>query len=141
MMTNLPRLAVRAIITDDQKQVLILKRSSTDTGGTKWCLPGGKIEYGETAEEALKKEILEEVNLECISTDFLFFIETLPGNYNEEHYITLIYECKVKGNLRINNESSDYYWLNKEDITKYSFAFYNDKAIVQYFEIQGKDSK
>ena len=59
-----PVVAVRAIIVDDAAKVLVLRRplGSTTAGG--WCLPGGKAEYGETLDQAVRREVLEETGLE-----------------------------------------------------------------------------
>ena len=59
-----PRFAVTAgaIITDNQGRVLLLKHRFRP--GTGWGMPGGFIEEGEQPEEALRRELREEVGLE-----------------------------------------------------------------------------
>ena len=52
--------AAMGIIYDKEKGILFEKR--TDNG--MWCVPGGAMELGETAEEALRREIREETSLE-----------------------------------------------------------------------------
>ena len=42
-------------------------------------MPGGKIDYGETVEQAARKELREETALECIAARFLFHQDSLPG--------------------------------------------------------------
>jgi 8-oxo-dGTP pyrophosphatase MutT (NUDIX family) len=49
-----------AIVTDAERRVLLLQRA--DTGG--WGLPGGFMEPGESLEETVRREVLEEVGLE-----------------------------------------------------------------------------
>jgi len=61
--SNRPYLAVRAIITDESDRVLILKSVKTKHGNGEWCLPGGNIEYGQTAGEAVVREIKQETSL------------------------------------------------------------------------------
>lgn len=56
---------VRALIINDEGEVLLQHRS--DTGF--WGLPGGGVELGETALEALKREVLEETGLIVISAE------------------------------------------------------------------------
>jgi 8-oxo-dGTP pyrophosphatase MutT (NUDIX family) len=56
---NSPVLTVDAVVEQDGK-ILLIKRKYPPYG---WALPGGKVECGETLEEAVKRELLEETNL------------------------------------------------------------------------------
>lgn len=51
------------IIFDAEGKVLIAKRPSHKTGGDLWEFPGGKIETNESAEEALVRELQEEIGI------------------------------------------------------------------------------
>lgn len=53
-------LGVRAIIRNEQGQILLVKHAYSDG----WHLPGGGVETGETCEAALKRELAEEVGIE-----------------------------------------------------------------------------
>lgn len=56
------KIYARAVITNDDGQVLIVKkRKDQDIAPDQWLLPGGTIELGETPEQALTRELLEEV--------------------------------------------------------------------------------
>lgn len=56
---SLIRVAVKAVIQDDEGRTLVVKESGRDW----WDIPGGGIEHGETLEEALARELHEEVSL------------------------------------------------------------------------------
>jgi double-stranded uracil-DNA glycosylase len=58
------RWAVRAVIVDDDRRILLVQYENPATGSTWWGTPGGGIEAGETHEHALRRELLEEVGLE-----------------------------------------------------------------------------
>ncbi len=54
------RQAVRAVVLDPDDRVLLVRFEFPDSG-TKWALPGGGVEPGETDHEALRRELSEEV--------------------------------------------------------------------------------
>jgi len=127
-----PQIAVRAIITNSERKILILKRANTSYGNSCWNLPGGKIDFGETAEHAIKKELKEEINLDCHSSKFLFYLDNLPNEMTDLHFVTLFFECKCSGKIKLNSESSDYKWIDSGELTKYDLVFENDVAISNY---------
>lgn len=53
------RVALRALIRNDKGEILIVKEKSHDW----WDLPGGGLDYGESIEDGLKRELVEEVGL------------------------------------------------------------------------------
>ena len=55
---------------------LLLKRTSAEYGG--WCLPGGKVDYGQEALDAVKNELIEETSLILDHAQFLFYQDSLP---------------------------------------------------------------
>lgn len=59
------KVLVRAVI-EKNGNILVCKRKDKDY----YFLPGGHIEFGESAENALKREIKEELNLEIINLNF-----------------------------------------------------------------------
>ena len=54
---------VAAIVVDSQHRILMAQRADWQHQGGKWEFPGGKLEEGETLEECLQREWLEELNL------------------------------------------------------------------------------
>jgi 8-oxo-dGTP diphosphatase len=130
-----PYLAVRAIITNESGRVLILKRANTAEGDGKWCLPGGNIEYGETIEETVAREIMQETSLNCTDIRFLFYIENPPSEESELHYINLVFVCGGDGKVKLNCESSEYAWIGYDDIHNYKIAFKNDEILLGFWNL------
>lgn len=78
-----------------------------------WEFPGGKIEEGESPEEALVREIKEELDTE-IEVGELF--ETVEYNYPNFHLSMACFLCKVKSGNLVLKEHEDAKWLTVETI-------------------------
>ena len=67
--------------------------------GHLWSPPGGGVEFGETLQEALKKEFLEETNLEVEIGGYLFTNEYIGPNH---HAIEIFFQVRrISGNLKL----------------------------------------
>lgn len=77
--------------------VVLSQRRDPDIVGEhpKWELPGGKVEFGEIPEEALQREIAEELNLEVRALSLVPYIQTNIWRKRgiNKHYAIVCYEC------------------------------------------------
>jgi 8-oxo-dGTP diphosphatase len=137
---KLPIPAARVIVVDSENRVLLLKRQNTDYGDGQWCLPGGKVEYGQTIEQAAARELEEETSLEAKSLEFMFYQDNVPEKPGDLHYINFYFKCVASGSVKINEESSDYRWIPASELANYSIAFRNDAALSAYWEIYENSS-
>ncbi len=129
-----PVAVVRAIIRNAAGSVLVLKRDAADRGGGLWCLPGGKVDYGETLEAAVAREVAEETSLVCTAVRFLFYQDSLPLTAGGMHGINLYFACDVEGELRLSSESSAHVWLAPAELPRLRMAFRNDEGLARYFD-------
>jgi len=133
MTRPIPVPVARAIIPDAEGRILILKRSATSTSGGSWCLPGGKVDYGETVEQALAREVREETGLRCAGPRFLFYQDSLPLVVGGMHCLNLYFECAAEGELTLDAESVEWAWMGRRELNHYIIAFRHDEGLVRYW--------
>ena len=100
---------VVAAVIRDNNRIFATQRGYGDLKGG-WEFPGGKIEKGETPQEALKREICEELDTEILVGEL---IDTIEFDYPTFHLSMDCFWCEVvKGNLVL-KEHEAAKWLNK----------------------------
>ena len=107
---------VAAVITTvnekNETMILATQRGSGDLKGG-WEFPGGKIEASETPQEALKREIMEELDTEIAVGER---IDTIEYDYPDFHLSMDCFWCEIiKGNLVL-KEHEAARWLKKEEL-------------------------
>ena len=107
--TKRQRVAAYGVARRDDEVLLV--RASSDTGvpGT-WWLPGGGLEFGESPEECLVREFMEETGLEVRVRGLLDVVTDVAEWMREEvqlHSIRIIYEVEVvPGSVRPKSSGS-----------------------------------
>ena len=103
---------VAAIIHDDEGRIFATQRGYGDWKDY-WEFPGGKIELNELPEEALHREIWEElethIEIEC-------FFHTIEWDYPKFHLTMRCFLCHFKGGILSLKEHEAARWLSKEEL-------------------------
>jgi phosphoglycolate phosphatase len=114
-----PIATVGGLIFNPQNEVLLIK---TDKWSGLYGTPGGKIDYGESMENAFKREVREETGLEITEINFISINDCIyhPEFYKKRHYLLINYTaCITKTQeVALNYESSDYCWVTLEEAVK-----------------------
>ncbi len=120
-----PKLTVDGIIINNDK-ILLIKRKN-DPFKDKWALPGGYVEYGETVENAVVREIHEETNL-SVEIKELLGVYSSPDRDPRGHTVTIAFILNVKnGDVKGGDDAVDAKFFKIQDLPDLSFD--HDKII------------
>lgn len=123
-----PSLAVNAIVTKEDKILLVKRRIEPFKGF--WGLPGGFVEYGETVEEALRREVEEETGL-TVKPERLVGVYSEVNRHPGRHVVAICYLTKIEeGSLNLDvEESEDVRFFKYNELPK-DLAFDHNKMII-----------
>lgn len=118
-MENLVKIGVCLYIFNSENKVLFGLRKSIHAGGT-WCPPGGHLEYGETCEQAVIREVKEETGL-CIEKNDIKFSGYTDDYFAEstKQYVTLHFICrKFRGKPKVcePNKCAIWQWFSIDEL-------------------------
>lgn len=111
-----PVVTVGAAIFDGAGRVLMVR---THKWSRLWGIPGGKVKYGETCEDALRRELREETGLDVSEIRFALAQDCIRSEefYREEHFVLLNYTCRTDSPeaVQLNEEAQEYRWVTLEE--------------------------
>jgi 8-oxo-dGTP diphosphatase len=117
-----PTKVVAGIIVNAEGLILGVQRGkhNRDYVSLKWEFPGGKIEVGERREEALVREIREELAVDIEVSQFLLTVEHA---YPDFHLTMHVFKCSLlEGEEVVLNEHVDMKWLTTEELSTLDWA-------------------
>jgi phosphoglycolate phosphatase len=110
-----PVVTVGGLIFNDAGQVLMVR---THKWSGLWGIPGGKIKWGERSEDALRRELKEETNLDVTDIRFVLVQDCIHSTefYRDAHFVLLNYtaHCPGKPNVKLNDEAREFVWVTVE---------------------------
>jgi len=116
-MTKITQVAVAVIVNQKQQVCISLRHKDAHQGGL-WEFPGGKIEQGETVEQALVREIKEELNLEIINSRPLIRITHQYVDKSVCLHVNKILDYK---NEATGMEGQIVKWVSFSELSEYDF--------------------
>lgn len=115
-----------AIISDAQHRILITQRPLHASHGGFWEFPGGKLELNESAENALIRELREEVGIEVEQYQFLGEVK---HQYSEKLvHLIVFHVTKFSGNPSCLEGQLNMTWIDKSHINHNDFPEANHKV-------------
>jgi len=122
-----PFVAVDAII-DIAGGVVIIERSNPPFG---WALPGGFVDDYESLEDAVRREMKEETDLELLDLK-QFHAYSKPGRDPRFHSIGVVFTAKGKGTPKAGDDAANLKVIKLTDIDKIPFAFDHKQILKDY---------
>jgi 8-oxo-dGTP diphosphatase len=122
---------VGAVVHDDAHRLLLIRRAHHPSVG-RWSLPGGRVEAGETDEEAVRREVLEETGLHVLVGPRVGTVER--DGPTGEVYDIRDYACAVTGGrLRAGDDAAEARWVHRREL----FALDTTDGLVDTLEQWG----
>ncbi|MCC5810224.1 MAG: Nudix family hydrolase [Ectothiorhodospiraceae bacterium] len=110
------------VVEDDQGRVLITRRPDDAHQGGLWEFPGGKLEADETVEQALRRELLEEIGIE--PTDMVPLIR-VPHDYGDKRVLLDVWRVKRFSGEPSGLEQQPLRWVPQSALGEYVFPVAN----------------
>jgi len=127
---KVPTHHIAAGVIFKKNKILLARRKPEGLLGGLWEFPGGKIQKGETAEQACIREIREEVNLDV---EILEKLTTVKHAYTHFKIVMDVFICDYIGGRVKLNGPDDFCWVRPEQINDYPLPKATIKALPNLF--------
>jgi nucleoside triphosphatase len=138
-----PEATVGGLVVSGKGEILLVRSWKWND---KFTVPGGHIELGERAEDAVKREVKEETGLELDSVELLLVQQAIyPEDYcKHEHFVFLDYICRAKEDAEVrldNRELQSYVWVNPEDALNLDMEEFTRAFVVKFISFKDGEYK
>lgn len=110
------------VVLDDDRRVLITRRATDSHQGGLWEFPGGKVELGETVQQALARELLEELGIEPCRTSPLLEVNHDYGDKRVLLDVHVVWEFTGRA---LGLEDQPLVWAPFQELPRYQFPAAN----------------
>lgn len=122
-----PKLAVDAIILVENKIVLIERRNHPFG----WAFPGGFVDYGESVESAVIREVLEETTLSILDNTLEDVgVYSAPNRDPRGHVVSVVFSCEATGTPKACDDAKNIKLFDLDDLPELAF---DHKDILECF--------
>lgn len=134
MSSSYPEATVGALILNPAGEFFLFQSHKWNGA---WAIPGGHIELGESAEAAVKREVLEETGLTVEHVEFLCCQECVfdPAFWQQKHFIFLDYVCTSPGGeVTLNEEAEAWRWVKREELANLNIEPFTRKVLEEFMK-------
>jgi 8-oxo-dGTP diphosphatase len=139
-----PIVGVGAVVIDGTK-VLLVRRGNEPLKG-EWSLPGGAVELGETLQQGVVREVLEETGLVVVPAGIIEVLDRITRDEIQQdgasgrvhyHYVLVDFVCRVTGGaLREGSDADEVRWVAREGLAEYRLAPVTVRVIEKAFSLE-----
>jgi nucleoside triphosphatase len=129
-----PEPTVGALIFNREGKLFLMK---SHKWGGKYVIPGGHIELGEKAEDALKREIKEETGLDIFDIEFIGIQDFIfdPAFWKKRHFVFLDYACRTNSiEVKLNSEGQEHGWFSPDELAKLPVEPYSLRTVENFLK-------
>lgn len=135
MSQKYPEATVGALVVNPKGEVLIVR---SNKWAHKHTVPGGHIELGELAEDAIKREVKEETGLDVDVLKLLLVQQAIYPKffYKHEHFVFMDYLCRTQDTtVKLDDrELQQYAWVNPRGALDLDLEEYTRNFVVAYLK-------
>ncbi len=136
MENKIQKIGVTAFIVKNNRLLIVRKSKSELFLSGYYEMPGGKVEFGESTEDALLREIKEETGLRIkIIKPYSTF--SYLSNDDQRHTIDIQFLTELidnPDNIKLSSEHDEFKWIKKDEINNYKFSDQMKEAILKGFK-------
>jgi mutator protein MutT len=119
--------AIAAVVLRNGTDVLLVRRANPPSQG-EWSLPGGKLELGETLENGIVREVLEETGLVVEPVEVLEVLDLITRDSVADkvrfHYVLIDFLCRIKSGaaaeIAFAGDATDARWVSRREMEEES---------------------
>jgi len=126
---------VCAVVAQDGRY-LITQRRATAVLPLLWEFPGGKVEPGESDEDALRRELVHRLGVDVKVGQMISYVHHPYERYAVDLYL---YECELTGGEPTRARVSDFRWVESSEFESYQFTPADEASVSQLLGVDTKD--
>ena len=124
---------VCALIKKNNKVLIARRKTGDEYVLGKWEFPGGKVDLNEIDEDAIKREIKEELEINVKAKSL---IATTTHKYPSKVVELKLYECDyISGSIKL-HDHTDYAWVSIDDLLSYDLAIADISLVKNIMNIE-----